>query len=81
MFYGLDEVELVYFERVAHSIKNFDMAVVFKDLNKPILRIGTIPMENLEMIKSWLDDCDILFSEGLYNMNWNKIIEKIKKDP
>jgi nucleosome binding factor SPN SPT16 subunit len=77
----LDEVELVYFERVSHSIKNFDMAVIYKDLNKPIQRIGTIPMENLEMIKSWLDDCDILFSEGLYNMNWNKVIEKIKKDP
>ena len=77
----LDEVELVYFERVSHSIKNFDMAIIFKDLNKPVLRIGTIPMENLEMIKSWIDDCDILFSEGLYNMNWNKIIDKIKKDP
>jgi nucleosome binding factor SPN SPT16 subunit len=38
-------------------------------------------MENLEMIKNWLDDCDILFSEGLYNINWGKIIQKIKKDP
>ena len=77
----LDEVELVYFERVSHSIKNFDMAYVFKDLNKPVHRICAIPMENLEMIKSWLDDCDILFSEGLYNINWVKIIQKIKKDP
>lgn len=77
----LDEVELVYFERVSHSIKNFDMAFVFKDLNRQVHRIGAIPMENLEMIKNWLDDCDILFSEGLYNINWVKIIQKIKKDP
>jgi nucleosome binding factor SPN SPT16 subunit len=57
------------------------MAFVFKDLNKPVHRITAIPMENLEMIKSWLDECDILFSEGLYNLNWVSIIQKIKKDP
>jgi nucleosome binding factor SPN SPT16 subunit len=34
----LDEVELVYFERVSHSIKNFDMAFVFKDLNRQVHR-------------------------------------------
>lgn len=33
------------------------------------------------MIKNWLDDCDILFFEGLYNMNWSKVFENIKKDP
>lgn len=57
------------------------MSFVFKDLNKPVHRITTIPMENLEMIKNWLDSCDMLFSEGLINLNWPKIIQKIKKDP
>jgi nucleosome binding factor SPN SPT16 subunit len=77
----LDEVELVYFERVSLSIKNFDMSFVFKDLNRPFIRITAIPMECLEMIKNWLDNVDILFSEGIINLNWTKIIQKIKKDP
>jgi len=33
------------------------------------------------MIKNWLDDSEILFFEGLYNMNWSKVFENIKKDP
>lgn len=57
------------------------MVFVFKDLNKIVQRITAIPMENLEMIKSWLDQCDIFYSEGLYNINWVKIIQKIRKDP
>lgn len=57
------------------------MAIVFKDLNKPVIKITAIPTENLEMLKTWLDNCDILFSEGLYNINWNTIISKIKSDP
>lgn len=57
------------------------MAFVFKDLNRQVHRITAIPIENLELIKSWLDNCDILFSEGLYNINWQKIIQKIKSDP
>jgi len=44
-------------------------------------RITAIPIENLEMIKNWLDDSEILFFEGLYNMNWSKVFENIKKDP
>lgn len=44
-------------------------------------RITAIPIENLEMIKNWLDESDILFFEGLYNMNWSKVFENIKKDP
>jgi nucleosome binding factor SPN SPT16 subunit len=57
------------------------MSFIFKDLNRPFIRITAIPIENLELIKNWLDSVDILFSEGLINLNWNKIIQKIKKDP
>jgi len=77
----LDEVELVYFERVQHSIKNFDMVFVFKDLSKPAHRITTIPMESLEVIKSWLDSVDILYGEGTINLKWPNILSNIKNDP
>ncbi len=57
------------------------MVFLFKDLNRPAQRITAVPMENLEMIKTWLDQCEILFSEGLYNLNWVKTVQRIKKDP
>ena len=57
------------------------MAFIFKDLNKPFHRITTIPMENLDMLKSWLDENDILYGEGLYNMRWAEIIQNIKSNP
>ena len=57
------------------------MAIIFKDWNKPVQRITAIPIQNLEMIKNWLDEMDILFFEGLYNMNWPKVFESIKKNP
>ena len=77
----LSEVEIVYFERVSQSLKNFDMSFIFKDLNKPFHRIATIPMENLDMLKTWLDDNDILYGEGLYNIKWIDIIQNIKNNP
>ena len=85
----LDEVELVHFERVQVnyivniklSIKNFDMVFVFKDINRPAHRITIIPLESLEVIKSWLDSVDILYSEGTINLKWPNILSKIKNDP
>ena len=55
------------------------MAFIFKDLSRPIKRITAIPMENLDMLKTWADENDILFGEGLYNMNWPHVINSIKE--
>lgn len=57
------------------------MVFVFKDLNRAAHRITTIPMESLEVIKSWLDSVDILYSEGTINLKWPNILTKIKTDP
>jgi nucleosome binding factor SPN SPT16 subunit len=77
----INEIDIIYFERVSQSLKNFDMAFIFKDLSRPIKRITAIPMENLDMLKTWADENDILFGEGLYNMNWPHVINSIKEDP
>lgn len=77
----INEIDIIYFERVSQSLKNFDMAFIFKDLSRPIKRITAIPMENLDMLKTWADENDILFGEGLYNMNWPHVINSIKDDP
>ena len=77
----LSEVNIVYFERVSNNLKNFDMTFIFKDLSKPVPKLQAIPIEKLDMIKTWLDENDILFGEGLYNMHWPSILENIKEDP
>jgi nucleosome binding factor SPN SPT16 subunit len=78
---SISDIDLIYFERVSQSLKNFDMAFVFKDLSRPIKRIAAIPMENLDMLKTWADENDIFFAEGLFNMNWQNVIKTIKDDP
>ena len=57
------------------------MAFIFKDLSRPIKRITAIPMENLDMLKTWADENDIFFGEGLYNMNWPNVMNSIKTHP
>ena len=77
----VNEIEIVYFERVAQNLKNFDMALVFKDFSRPVKMICTIPIENLDMLKTWADENDILYGEGQYNMNWSNVINVIKECP
>jgi nucleosome binding factor SPN SPT16 subunit len=78
---SLEDIELVFFERVSQAIKNFDMAIVFKDFNKQVHRISSIPSSYLEILKNWLDSVDILFSEGNAPINWSVMMMKMKKDP
>ena len=59
----INEIEIVYFERVTQNLKNFDMALVFKDFSRPVKKIYTIPIENLDMLKTWADENDILYGE------------------
>ena len=54
---------------------------VFKDFNKPVVHINTIPVELLEDVKSWLTDVDIPISEGQMNLNWVQIMKTVLADP
>ena len=53
---SLDDVEFVYFERVSPELKlrTFDMVFIFKDYSKPVVRLSSVPTENLSIIKEWL---------------------------
>ncbi len=50
----LEDVELVHFERVQFSLKNFDMVFVFKDYHQKVVVINAIPMNMLDHVKEWL---------------------------
>lgn len=77
----LEEIEIAHLERVQFGLKNFDLVFVFKDFNKSVVHINTIPMELLEDVKSWLTDVDIPISEGQMNLNWATIMKTVQSDP
>lgn len=77
----LESIELVHFERVSFSLKNFDMVFIFKEYTRKVVMITSIPMNQLDQIKEWLNSCDIKYTEGLQNFNWPKIMKTITDDP
>lgn len=77
----LDEIEIVFFERVNFQLRHFDMVFVFKDYTKPTAHIGAIPRANLESIKEWLDSCDVKHYTGPQNLNWKKLMKEVMADP
>uniref|UniRef100_A0A0D9W3H9 FACT complex subunit n=1 Tax=Leersia perrieri TaxID=77586 RepID=A0A0D9W3H9_9ORYZ len=77
----LGEIEIVNLERVGFGTKNFDMAIVFKDFKKDVLRIDSIPSTSLDAIKEWLDTTDLKYYESRLNLNWRPILKTIVDDP
>ncbi|KAH0890425.1 hypothetical protein HID58_052854, partial [Brassica napus] len=78
---SLSEIEIVNLERVGFGQKNFDMAIIFKDFKKDVLRVDSIPTTSLEGIKEWLDTTDIKYYESKLNLNWRQILKTITDDP
>lgn len=75
----IDDIETVHFERVQFGIKNFDMAIIFKDFTT-FKRINSIPIEHIEDIKSYLDEIGIIYSESIVPMNWTNVLQQIRED-
>lgn len=42
---------MVNLERVGFNLRNFDMIFIWKDLNREVARIDSIPSQSLETIK------------------------------
>ncbi|KAF5174981.1 Fact complex subunit spt16 [Thalictrum thalictroides] len=77
----VSEIEIVNLERVGLGQKSFDMAIVFKDFKKDILRIDSIPSTSLDNIKDWLDLTDLKYYESKLNLSWKSILKNITDDP
>lgn len=77
----LADVEIAHLERVQFGLKNFDLVLIFKDLSIPVVHINTIPSNQLENVKDWLDSVDIPFTEGPVNLSWPQIMKTIQDDP
>ena len=78
---SIEDVEVAHLERIQFGLKNFDMVLVYKDFKKPVSHINTIPIEQLETVKSWLDASEIPFSEGPVNLSWPQIMKTVNDNP
>lgn len=77
----LAEVEIAYLERVQFHLKNFDLVFVMRDFSIAPIHINTIPMQQLESVKEWLDSVDIPYIEGPFSLNWANIMKNVNQDP
>lgn len=55
------------------------MAIIYKDFTK-FDRICAIPSEELETIKAWADQSNLLYNEGTMPLNWKNILGEIRED-
>ena len=76
----IEEVDIVYFERVSFGLRNFDMVFVFKDYARAPARVSSIPTDALVPIKQWLGELSIPWYEGPTNMNWTNVLKEVLKD-
>jgi len=79
---SLDEIEHVHFERVNNHTKNFDIVLILKSHMKPNggvpQRVTSVPIENLDMIRKWLNEKgDITFTAGISALNWKNVMEGV----
>ncbi|KAF6998357.1 hypothetical protein CFC21_014479 [Triticum aestivum] len=77
----LGEIEIVNLERVGFGTKKFDMAIVFNDFKKDVLRIDSIQTTSLDAIKEWVDTTDLKYYESRLYLNWRPILKTIIDDP
>ena len=78
----LEDIEVVSIERIDNKIKNFDMIVIFKDYRKPVVNIDNIPKNDLDKIKTWLNESNIIFFEGgAINIKWDKYLKSVLENP
>lgn len=77
----LAEIELAHLERVQFGLKNFDLVFVYKDFNRAVTHVNSIPVDQLDAVKDWLNEVEIPFSEGPVNLNWGSIMKTVTADP
>eukprot|EP00854_Cymbomonas_tetramitiformis_P003190 gene3190-4036_t len=78
---SLEEIEIVNLERIGFGLKDFDMAIIFKDFNRPVHRIDCIPVDSLDRVKEWLHSVNLKYYENKMNLHWGQILKTILADP
>jgi len=77
----LNQVELCVLERVRFGLKQFDIVFIYKDYKLPVTQVNSVPMTQLDSVKSWLNEVDIPFFEAELNFNWKEVMNTINSSP
>jgi len=77
---SIDEIERIHCERVDFALKNFDLVVIYKDYTRNVDTIRSIPRNQLESIKEWLNEVDVPYTESPRALEWKKILKHILSD-
>lgn len=77
----IEDIEVVSLERIGYNLKNFDLTIVFKDFEKDVLRIDTVPSTYLDTLKEWLTSMNLKYYENKVNMIWKQILKSIVDNP
>jgi len=64
---------------VSLAIKNFDMVFIYRDYTN-WKRISSIPIEQLDSIKDWLNESEVLYSEGPMSLVWPTVLAAVRSD-
>lgn len=77
---SLEDVELACFERMISGLRNFDLVFIFKNYEKQVTRIASIPIDKAEVVKNWLNTQNILYFESTKSFQWSNILKTIRQD-
>lgn len=77
----IEDIEIVNLERVGFNLKNFDVKIIFKDFEKDVFRIDTVPTSYLDALKDWLTSMKLKYYETKMNLVWKPILKSIMDDP
>ncbi|KAG9016211.1 FACT complex subunit spt16 [Tulasnella sp. JGI-2019a] len=77
----LADIEIASLERVQFGLKQFDLVFIFKDFSRPPLHLNSIPSNQLDNVKEWLDSVEVPLAEGPVNLNWSNIMKNVNESP
>lgn len=75
----LDDIEVMHFERMFYGMKNFDLAIIYKDFHT-FTRINSVPTEYTEELKTYFNEIGIIYLETLQPLKWQEILGAIRED-
>lgn len=75
-----DELEFVAFERAGMMNKTFDMAFIWKDYSREVIRLSSIASSEKTGLKKLLDSHNIIVIEHNSSIKWQALLRKFSEN-
>jgi len=76
----LDDIDLVVFERCTNALREFDLALIKKDYEEPVIRISTIPSKHNDMMRHFFAQKGLTWYSNAMNLNWPRVMKDVVSD-